>query len=52
MIKQVAWNKLSLLLRNILQNAQTLQLFKFILKQEVFRKSIENAELKGLGEET
>ncbi len=46
-IKQVPWNKSSLLLKNILQNTQTLQLFtmgnKIVIK---------NAKLGGLGDGT
>ncbi len=49
MTKQVAWNRSSLLLKNILENAQTLQ---WILKQSVFTKVIKDAELGGLGGET
>ncbi len=49
MIKQVAWNRSSLLLKNILEKAQTLQ---WILKQRVFTKVIKDAKLGGLGGET
>ncbi len=38
-IEQVAWNKSSLLLKSILQNTQTLQLFKMIIKMESIYKS-------------
>ncbi len=40
------------LLKNILQNKQTLHLFTRILKQNVFTKFILNAKLEGLGRET
>jgi hypothetical protein len=39
MIAQVVKNKLSLLLKNNLQNAQTLQLFTMIIKTESMYKS-------------
>jgi hypothetical protein len=39
MIEQVAWNKLSSILQNILQNTQTLQLFTMIIKTESIYKS-------------
>jgi hypothetical protein len=42
----------ALLLKNILQNKQTLHLFTRILKQDVFTKVILNAKLEGLGRGT
>ena len=38
-IKQVAWNKSSLLLKNILQNTQILQLLIKVIKTESIYKS-------------
>jgi hypothetical protein len=38
LIQQVAWNKSSLLLKIIVQNIQTFQLFAKITKREVFTK--------------
>ncbi len=45
MIEQVACNKSSLLLKNILQNTQTLQLFTMNNKTESIKKFIKNAKL-------
>ncbi len=45
MIKQVVGNKSSLLLKNILQNAQTLELFTVNIKTESIQKVIKNANL-------
>jgi len=45
MIEQVALNKSSLLLRNILQPTQTLQYFTIIIKTESIYKSNYNAKL-------
>jgi hypothetical protein len=39
MIEQVVQNKLGLLLKNILQNTQTVQLFTVIIKTESIYKS-------------
>ncbi len=39
MIEQVVWNKLSLLLKNYLQNTQTIQLFTIINKIKSIHKS-------------
>jgi len=44
--KIVAQNKSSLLLKNVLQNTQTLQLFTMNIKTEFFYK---HAKLEGLG---
>ncbi len=52
MTGQAAWNKTSLLLKNILQNTRTLQLFTMNIKQKVLTKVIKNAKLEGLGRET
>jgi hypothetical protein len=52
MIEQVAWNNSSILLKIILQNTQTLQLFTIITKTESINKSYLNAKLEGLGLET
>jgi hypothetical protein len=38
MIEQVYWNKSSLILKIILQNTQTLQLFTNIIKTEMILK--------------
>ncbi len=38
LVQQVAWNKSSLLLKIIVQNIQTFQLFAKITKREVFTK--------------
>ncbi len=46
-IEQVAFNKLTLLLKMKIQNTQTLQLFTNIIKTEIFYKSYENAKQKG-----
>jgi hypothetical protein len=51
-IKQVAWNKSSLLLRNNLQNTQTAEQFTMNIKTESINKVIQNAKLGGLGRET
>ncbi len=51
-MEQVAWNKSSLLLKNILQNTQTLQLFTLNFKAESIIKVIKNAKPVGLGMET
>jgi hypothetical protein len=48
----VASNKLSILLKIILQDTQTLQLFTKIIKTESIYKSYCNAKLGGLGSET
>ncbi len=47
-----AANKLSLLLRIKIQNAQTLQLFTMNIKTESIYKSSLNAKMLGLGAET
>ncbi len=53
MIEQVAWNKSSLLWKNILQNAQTFYNYlQWILKQKAFAKVIENAKRRSLDRET
>jgi hypothetical protein len=39
MIEQIGHNKLGLLLKNILQNTQTVQLFTVIIKTEIIYKS-------------
>ncbi len=49
MIVQVASNKSSLLLKIILQKAQTLQLFTLNIKTESIYKSYKNAKLEGFG---
>jgi hypothetical protein len=41
----------ALLLKNILQNKQTLHLFTRILKQKAFTKVILNSKLEGLGKQ-
>ncbi len=45
-------NKLSLLLKNILQNTQTLQLLTKIIKTENIYESNWDAKLEGLADET
>ncbi len=52
MMEQVAWNKLDLLRKIIVQNTQILQLFAKIIKTEIFYKSYLNAKLEALGSET
>jgi hypothetical protein len=52
MKEQVARNKSSLILHNILQNTQTLKLFTMIIKTESTYKIIKNVKVEGLGEET
>ena len=52
MIEEVAWNKSSLLLRNILQNLQTLQTFTINIKTESVCNSFFNGKLAGLGKKT
>jgi hypothetical protein len=53
MIEQVAWNKSSsILLKIILQNTQTIQLFTMIIKTVSIYKSFLNAKLEDLGSET
>ncbi len=51
MIEQVASNKSSLLQNNILQNAQTLQLFTINIKTEIIYKTYYNFDQPGLGRE-
>jgi hypothetical protein len=46
MMEQVAWNKLGLLQKGIVQNMQILQLFAKIIKTESFYKSYLNAKLE------
>ncbi len=46
-IEQVAFNKLTLILKIQIQNTQTLQLFTNIIKTEIIYKSYENANQKG-----
>jgi hypothetical protein len=48
-MKQVAWNKWSLLLKIQKQNTQPLQLFTEIIKTEVFTEVFLSAKLKDLG---
>jgi hypothetical protein len=48
---KVALNKSSLLLKNILQNTQTLQPFTINIKQKLFTKVIKNVKLYGLDRE-
>ncbi len=48
MLDEVAWNKLSLLLKIILRSTQTLHPIKSILKQKLFTKFIKNPEQAGL----
>jgi hypothetical protein len=48
--RKVAWNKSSLILKNILQNTQTLQLFKLNIKKKVFTKVPKMPIWKGLVE--
>jgi len=45
-IGQVAWNKSSLLLKIILQNSQTLQLFTINIKHKLFTKAITMPSLR------
>jgi hypothetical protein len=46
MVDQFAWNKPSLLLKNILQNTQSLQVFAMNIKTEsIYKKVIRNASL-------
>ena len=49
MAGKAAWNKSSLLLNNILQNTQTLQLFKEIIKAEIVYKSNKKSQAGRLG---
>jgi len=49
MTEQIAWNESSLLLKNILQNTQTLQQSAMNIKQKVFTKVIKKANLEGFG---
>ncbi len=49
MIEQVAWSKSSLLLKNILQNAQTSQLFLINIKTESFYKKLLQCQDRCLG---
>jgi hypothetical protein len=49
---QAAWNKSTLLLKNTLQNTQTLQLFTKNFKTESFIKVIKNTQLCGLDDGT
>jgi hypothetical protein len=49
-IEQVDSNKLSLLLKNILQNTQLLQLFTEIIKTEIIYKSNKDATIEGTNE--
>ncbi len=51
-IEQVALNKSNLQLKIILQNTQTLQLFKKIIKTESIYKRNQNPKLNGSGSET
>jgi hypothetical protein len=51
-IEQVTQNKSSLLLKIILQNTQTLQLFMKIIRTEIISKSNLFAKLEGLAGET
>jgi hypothetical protein len=44
MIEQIAWNKSSLVLKKILQNTQTLQLFTMIIKSESIFKSYKKCQ--------
>ncbi len=48
---EVMQNKSSLSLKIILQNTQTLQLFKINFKKKLFTEVIKNAKLEGLGRE-
>jgi hypothetical protein len=50
--REVVQNKSSLLLKIILQNTQTLQLFTKIIKTGSIHKSYYNTRLEGLGSET
>jgi hypothetical protein len=49
--EQITWHKSNLLMKIILQNAQTLQPFKKIIKTESIYKSILKATLESLREE-
>ncbi len=48
-IEQVAWNKSGLILKIILQNSQTLQLFTINIQTEMIYKSNKNAKQAALG---
>ncbi len=52
MIEQVAQNKSSLWVKNILQNTHALKLFIMNIKTKSFYKSYKNANLIGLGRGT
>ncbi len=52
MIEQVAWIKLSLLLKNILQTRKHYNYLQLISKHKLFTKPIRNAKLSGLARET
>ncbi len=51
MTEQVAWNKSSLLLKNILQNTQILQLSKIKIKTENIYNSYKNDNFVAWAEE-
>jgi hypothetical protein len=51
-IEQAAWNKSSLILKNILQNTKRLQLLKKIIKPKIIYKSNLDAKEEGLVGET
>ncbi len=51
-VEQVALTKLSLLLKILMENKQTIQQFTKMIKTESICESYENVKLKGLGSQT